>query len=560
MNYSNRDKVYEEIVYNIELLNQNIKNIKIQIFSKSSQTYELTTIIEKEINETFKNIKELKKPFLLFVIGPGKYGKSTIINSLLEDNILQTKDIPNTWKLDLLIHSNDRKIEIIYDDDSFQSFSYEKGNEILKNEEIKSKDSKIFAKNEFQKYKNGKNLKIEELKLYKKYLEDKYLYKSNISEVRHYINKEGILNEFIIVDTPGLNQNLLKNTKKRMIDYYKRADGVIWVLDSQNIVSKSSNDLLNELKENYLIHNKNNNIICVVNKIDIIKKKENDLFKVKDKINQLYSNYFKDIVLISSKEAIIGYIKNDKNLIESSNIKGLKDSIDINFKRYSEDMQIRSKFKNLKLMSNKIIKEINNYKRNLYSDIYKFDEAKRILDEEIDIIRNYLLNHINKFISFDNLISNNIKIELNNLEYIIVSEMTKMYNYLKNISIFDTDSDECKLNLEFNIVKIKETTNLENLILEYKISSNENTIDLNIIKKKRNNERKIYTIKNSINTLKNIINENVFKKILELEQIIINKRNTSFRRKYTDYELIKDHLIYINNIDSILKKWGDDNG
>ncbi|WP_270648252.1 hypothetical protein, partial [Paeniclostridium hominis] len=67
-------------------------------------------------------------------------------------------------------------------------------------------------------------------------------------------------------------------------------------------------------------------------------------------------------------------------------------------------------------------------------------------------------------------------------------------------------------------------------------------------------------IKNSINTLKNIINENVFKKILELEQILINKRNTSFRRKYTDYELIKDHLIYINNIDSILKKWGDDNG
>ena len=81
MNYSNRDKVYKEIVYNIELLNQNIKNINIQIFSKSSKTYELITTIEKEVNKTLKNIEELKRPFLLFVIGPGKYGKSTIIKS-----------------------------------------------------------------------------------------------------------------------------------------------------------------------------------------------------------------------------------------------------------------------------------------------------------------------------------------------------------------------------------------------------------------------------------------------------------------------------------------------
>lgn len=559
MNYLNRDEVYEEITCNIKLINQNIENIKIQIFSKSSYTYELITIMEKEVNKTFKSIKELKNPFLLFVIGPGKYGKSTIINSLLEDNILQTKDIPNTWKLDSLIHSNDRKIEIIYENDDIESFNYEKGNEILKNEETKFKDSKMTVKSEFDKYKNGKKLGIEQLKLYKKYIEDKHLYKSKILEVRHYINKEGILNDFIIVDTPGLNQSLLENTKKRMIDYYKRADGVIWVLDSQNIVSKSTNDLLNDLKENYVVDNKNNNIICVVNKIDIIKKQEKDFLKVKDKISQIYSNYFRDIVLISSKEAIKGYIKNDKNLIESSNIKTLKDSINVNFKRYSEDMQIKSKFKNLKIMSNKIEKEIDNYKRNLYSDIYKFDEAKRILDEEIDRIRNYLLNHINKFLSFDNLISNNIKIEMKNLEYIIISEITKVYNYLKNISIFDTDYSEYKLNLQVNISKMKEIVNLENLILEYKINNNKNVIDLNIINKQRNNERKVYIIKNNINTLKIRINDNTLKKILELEQIIINNINISFRRKYTDYELIKNHLIYINNIDSILKKWRDDN-
>jgi GTPase Era involved in 16S rRNA processing len=560
MDYLNRGKVYEEISYNIELLKQNIKNIKIQSFNQSSKTYKLITKIEKEVSLVSKSIEELKRPFLLFVIGPGKYGKSTIINSLLEDNILETKDIPNTWKLDLLIKSKERKMEIVYDNDKIQNFSHEKGKEILINEEVKVKKSKLFIKNEFQKYKNDKSKKIEELKKHKKVLDDRYLYRSNISEVRYYINKRGILNDFIIVDTPGLNQTLLKYTKKRMIDYYKRADGVIWILDSQNIVSKSSSDLLSELKENYVIDNRNNNIICVVNKIDIIKNKKEDLCKVREKISQLYSNYFKDIVLVSAKEAINGYIKNNEELIESSNIEALKDSIDINFKKYSQDMQIRSKYKNFKFMSDNIIKEIDDYKRNLYCDMYKFDEAKILLDKEINKVKSYLLNHINAYICFDNLIDKFIKVEVKTLESVIISEINKLYIYLNNISTFDDDYSESKLNLLFNISKIKEIEILEKLIVEYKVSCNKDSINLNIINCKRKNEKNKYNLKNSINLLRDIINTNLLSYLLELENIINNKRERSFRSKYTDFELIKNHLVYINNINSVLKNGVDDNG
>ena len=83
----------------------------------------------------------------------------------------------------------------------------------------------------------------------------------------------------MIVDTPGLNQNLIKNTKERMVEYYKRADGVIWVLDAKNVVSKSSNDMIIDLNENYILSNDYNNIICVVNKVDEIRN-EKELLKV----------------------------------------------------------------------------------------------------------------------------------------------------------------------------------------------------------------------------------------------------------------------------------------
>ncbi|MCU9811460.1 hypothetical protein LEQ08_06620 [Paraclostridium sp. AKS81] len=109
MYYSNREKVYMEIHSDIQIIKDNLKNMKIQSFLESSKTYKLIAEIEKEINTISKSIIELKEPFLLFVMGPGKYGKSTLINSLIKDNKLNTKDIPNTWRLDIVTSSNYKK-------------------------------------------------------------------------------------------------------------------------------------------------------------------------------------------------------------------------------------------------------------------------------------------------------------------------------------------------------------------------------------------------------------------------------------------------------------------
>lgn len=553
----NRIKVYEKIDRNLDLLNQEFKNIKMQSFCKESKINQLIDKIEKEVFIVKKSIEELKRPFLLFVIGPGKYGKSSLINALIKENLLEIKDIPNTWKLDLLIRSQNEKIEIIYDNNELKVFNYEDGKSILKSEEKKKQESKSLIQSELENYKKLKKRNISELKEYKKELEYKYLYKSSISEVRYYINKKGILNDFIIVDTPGLNQDLLKNTEARMKNYYRRADGVIWILDSQNVVSKSSNDLLKDLKDEYAIDKTNNNIICVINKIDIIKNKSINLQKIRNKVNDLYSNYFRDIVLVSSKEAINGYANNDENLKKSSNIEKLINSIDKHFKQYSQEIQIKAKYKSLEIMNENITKQINCYKRDLYLDMYKFDESKKLVEDEILKIKKYLFNHIDRYISVENFTNEAINDDLKELEAIITKEIENLYRRLVNTAIFSKEIYDSNLRIDFNISKTKDVIYIRNLIIEPKLESNKYIFNLDILNTKSDRKQEYDKIIGNIEKLKTKVKGELIKYLTDIEDNITDRRNKSFRRKYTDYELIKDHVLFINNTNNIIKNGGD---
>ncbi|WP_371025191.1 dynamin family protein [Paraclostridium ghonii] len=555
MDYSSRENAYKDINVDIQIITQNLKNIKIQSFLESSQTYRFITEMENEINKVFKSIEELKDPFLLFVMGSGKYGKSTLINSLIKDNTLKTKDIPNTWKLDIVKASNVKQMDIVYED-NVRSYSYDEGLLILKKEEDKVKDSKRFIKYQVDKLKKNKNLTINDLKDHKKSLEDKHLYKSDILEVRHYINKSGILSDFIIVDTPGLNQNLLKNTKQRMIDYYKRADGVLWVLDAKNIISKSSNDMIIDIKENYILDDECNNIICVVNKADEIRSRENDLLKVKEKAENIYSNYFRDIVFISSKEAIDGYINKDKYLENLSNIGSLRSSINKNFKNQSEHMQIRSKYRSLKISGRNLCKMINIYKRNLYKDLYQFDEIKRSLKDDIIKVKSYFINKLDLCIVLENFKINGVSSQLEKLEKIFYIEINNLYKNFNNKIVFYENEYDDSTDIDINITKRKEVLTMEHLILIYNNQNKETSI-LNKLKSMKKDEINTYLLIEETNKLKLVLSKYLEKKLEDLEKNIINKATKEFRKKYTDYTIIKNHLLYIDNIDSILKKWGD---
>jgi len=552
--YESRHIELEKLMNIMNKLNKELQLLKKDIYNEKSKSKQLVLYIEEEIKSNIKSIKELENPFLLFIMGSGNYGKSTLINALLEEKLIETSDIPNTWKLDLFIKSDNEKIKIHYNDEREITKTLNIGKKIIKEEEHKFKLSKKEVSKNVLSYKN--KLSKDKLKEFKIEQEKLHLYKSDIEQIKYYLKGKQILDDFTIVDTPGLNQTLLKNTQNRMHEYYKKSDGIIWLIDSQNIVSKETNKLIEEINKIDALHEKR--IIGVVNKIDIIKNNK-DLEKLKEKVNEIYKNKFNDIVYISAYEALQGIINKDKYLIDKSNINRLYKYIDVNFKQVCEKKQIDSKYKNLYILKDKVLNVIYSYKRSLYKDMSLYNEISSQLDNTCEEIYSYNLNYINKLKKKKLYNQNDLYLLQKSIEELEVQcskEIEKVYDVLIKKSNFN------------NIVKKPINTNVhfsksKYLIINYndfKIPIKNNKVS-NLINQITNSNSKIQVndeiklsnhIYKNITNLENEIIETLKDKLDYIKDDINQLKYNTFKNKYLEYELIKEHLSHLDNIEKIL--------
>ncbi len=566
--------VIENLMNHVEIMKNDIKNINNCSYKNTfkipgNKTYECLENINMEFEKNLENLKELLEPFLLFVIGSGNYGKSTVINALVEEDLVKTNDLPNTWKLDLFCKSKIEKIVITYANKEDIEMTLEDGINYLDKEEEKFNKSRKKISRALKEYKDNNKASISDLKEYKKILKEKYLYISDIVEVKYYFNKNGILKDFIIVDTPGLNQILSKSILNSIEDYYQKSDGIIWLIDAQNIISKMSNKFIKDINKLNKIHDIKKNMILVVNKMDIIENNgENNVTKVKEKVNEIYRDMFDDIVFISAKEAVKGRNIKNENLINKSKINNLINSINKNFKKNSEINQVESKKKNLSLMSDQIIKTIDIYKRELYKDISKYNKSKFELNEKVNHSKEYVQNLLldMKNISYYKEINiNYLEKQLKEIEMICNNELNKLYKSFYNISKFTNQLENDYLSINVHLTKNK------NLIVDYSLIKSLKNLYKNESPRERllksmntrrsNNSKILYdnelAIKNEIQTkinslIKESINE-VNEKFSQIETIIADIRESSFKRKYIDYRNIKEHIKNLDMIYSILE-------
>lgn len=565
--YDSRYEEYKKMMNIINELNDIIILAKESINNnRETKSSKLLDYIQNKLNESGESISQLKEPFLLFVMGSGNYGKSTLINALLKRNIVISTDIPNTWKLDLFVKKNNEKMEIIYSNNKKITKSLINGNKLLKNEEDKFKNSKIKVSQNVVKFKRENKLSINELKKYKQQQENENLYKSEIVKVRYNLKDGNMLDDFIIVDTPGLNQILLKDTLERMKEYYTKADGVLWLVDACNIVSKESNKLIDEMNKIDNLHNNKKNIIAVVNKMDIISKADAaNIIKVKRKANEIYIDKFDDVVYISAKEAVDGMLNNDCDLIQKSNIDSLYKSIDVNFTKISKIKQIDSKYKNIFIMRDNIIKEVYDYKRELYKDISNYNEIEFESKKKSKEIYIQVLNYIEDIKSnntYNDTGLNDLKTDIEKLQIKCNLDLEKLYEVLYEKANINKSIDIEKLNTNVYFARSK------NLILEYNKSY---TLDKNNIKKANQlenilnklnpkNPKKQYIdeiltkghVYKRINNLKNEISEILEDRISFIDFNINKIKDEAFKEKYLEYSKIKKHIQYLNEIENIL--------
>ena len=352
--------------------------------------------------------------------------------------------------------------------------------------------------------------------------------------------------------------------------------------DFKNLSNNSvSTNEYTRLKTQYNdLKNKNNNLLKQ------IQDKTNNDMEEKDLINKLKEQVktFREELVLSQamvnslRSELEHYNKNNKksgrskstynndlnyNDIESS------DRINIKYNNMDNDIlkeeneNLKLSLKNNNILLSKVLEENNKLRENNYGKMYKNIDTQNNEEENIDIIKNNLIQYENKFDYFNDYI-NNIKNKINmifndikNILYKIdnpqnnrkysenlirkINNLKKDIYSIKNIDRFNLDSkdDEDCLNIYMNIVKLLLNELEQNKPKIYNNYQN-NTYDktknylkdiLNILKEKiyensikqlisdalniLNNLDELYQIqnKNSLNGYKNIN-----KKILEQEK------------------------------------------
>lgn len=341
---------------------------KINKGSISKEIIRNISIISNDFKGLYDNFDD---KLMIFIIGDGNTGKSTVINSLVGREVAKTNFLPTTWKIDVYCPDIEEDTAIIkYIDGREECLNITKAREKIDIEEQKSKDGKkIYNAKLKECLKNIKNK--EEIDENKRFLSKKYLYKSDISEVRWPVKLNWLLERCLLVDTPGLNQQL--NSLDQIGDannYYQKADGVIWLLNATTISSKSADELLKELDGNLEnVGGLRDNIIGVINRIDLIEENggSDAVNKVYNDAKNHFSDRFTDIICLSAKKAYQGVKNQDKDLIKESRLEDLQNAINKIFLSKADKIKSQAKLQG----SNKLIKSTKSQ-----LDRYK-DEIKK---------------------------------------------------------------------------------------------------------------------------------------------------------------------------------------
>lgn len=543
---------YETLLKNLESINK-----KGCLFEDYLQLFDEYRV---QINDLLENMDD---KFLLFVVGTGNYGKSTLINALMQQNLAPIDFRPTTWKIDVyyLDEQNEEKAIIKLNDGKILEMTSEEAHKFIdKEEELIKQHRKKFDKVKNIELKKCKTK--EEREEMKQKLQKELLYKSKVVEVRWPVRKNNFLTNIMLVDTPGICQDSLyiKNSIK---DYYFKADGVIWMLDGLTIASKSNNKMIKEL-ESYLedLGGLNDNIIGVVNKIDKVYENggKEAVNAVMNDAHNYFGNKFKYIIPISAKQAFEN--KEDENLLN------LNKKIEDTFLSDANSLKLESKKKGIQKIVNdsiginqEILKfiDIKNIQyMTINENIQKFEQEQKIkLEEEIKSFTDKYLRKVNSNIQtmagklFD------IKIENESKKY-VVDNIFGLHKFESNLKTFIENKENfMKIQAEdmYERSKISKYKYISKIVSE-DISTNLKMENLNL---KINQSFNLYTSlgdfsgEGLLNIIGGVINQ-FYKGIIKIMKINSVKANLSHTIENIVDESKESILKSFNdNIDKIVR-------
>lgn len=262
----------------------------------SSASENLDKLSKKVNNDTFK----------IQVIGTFSNGKSTVINSLLGEEVLPAYALPTTAVINEVKYGDNKEAILYFRNplpENLPASLSVKVLEHMKKHGMKNIPPLHISYNEIEDYvviPMGEDPK-------------EMLLESPYEKVELFwplpMLKEGVE----IIDSPGLNES---DTRARVtMDYLSKADAILFVLAADHLCSKDEMEFV----ENFLNAYGFTDPFFVVNRFDLIQEREKERV-IKFAEMKLAGFTTNPIYCISAQKALDGLVKHDAGLIEESRI------------------------------------------------------------------------------------------------------------------------------------------------------------------------------------------------------------------------------------------------
>lgn len=343
----------------------------------------VVSVSKEKLQQLAHLADDLGSPFSLFIVGMGKFGKSTLLNALAGSRLAAMDVLPKTWKIDVYEAARPgTPVTLKFRDGSSRQWSFKEACAFIAEEERKREESEALIYKKFRED-SPKISSAEAREELLHHLKSKYLYISPLCEVHWPCPRTGLLANFKLVDTPGLWQDYLPDDiRSSLSDYYHKADGVIWVLDAQKVSARKPRELMDDLQRALdRVGRRTGNIVAVLNRIDTATSSDPDAArKVVDEAYRLFGDIFSEIVPISALQALKAAESGDRDLFNRSGLADLLVVIDRRFRRNAVRIQQESKIAGAGLILRDIKNVAFSYRHKLEAD----DARRRQLQAEFE--------------------------------------------------------------------------------------------------------------------------------------------------------------------------------
>ncbi len=375
--------------------------------------------LERLKNEILQNGRDAEGPFRLYVVGPGKSGKSSTINALVSANVAEVQVIPCTWRVDVYMPKSDTCSLHDYHGNVRNGSAIELA-AIIAEDERKRRESEQRVREEFKRLRDNLDLPArEELKMK---LQRDNLYHSPYIEARWGVVDHLAFDGIWLVDTPGLNQEdpmggegsqRRDQVDQRARDYYSRADGVLWIIDAQVIAAAGTMKALEDIETSFKkLGGTSENVVGVLNRIDLVRKDkgEDAVQRVIADASNRFDGLFSTIIAFSAYDArpdANGHERERSGLIQ------LREAIDRVFRRTAGELRMRSRCEGQSCYERESIEILDKYHNQLMQDLDDYDRRKRQIISACEEASTSIIRMIDTWVS-DHLprIEQNIKVRL----------------------------------------------------------------------------------------------------------------------------------------------------